>query len=462
MEQEINNTTPLAFCVTELNASRKLLLNIAEQLPTLKKQFEKHRSTEKEHDALLSLSNVARKAWDETLYVIPRLVEYGDTTLAQTAKKLYAALKRFNYLKCTDYTGICAAIKQFSDSLPGDDQNINLGRLAHLANRAKLGYYPTDLYHVERIKDSILFPEESVHLIDPCCGEGLALEAFSKGGNAFTYGVELDEVRGEEATRHINRVAFGSYFHSRISLGAFQGLWLNPPYLSVPSASGSRRLEKAFLADSVRLLQNSGVMVYIVPYYRLTLDVCKVLCENFCDLRVHRFVGKPFERFHQIAVIGIKTEKRDANETAKRLFDYMLDIEKVPDINELPNGIYEIPKPVKKPELFKGAVFNILELEDQLKASKSIEKIFENRTLDKKDRRPLLPLTLSQIGLIGASGMMNGLVECETPHIIKGRIVKEKHSDSAENDKRKTEVRETTTNKLIFNVLTTGGMKSLG
>ena len=113
-------------------------------------------------------------------------------------------------------------------------------------NRARMGYFPTDLSHVQMLKDAIVFPGEPVNLIDPCCGEELALQAFSKGVQARTYGIEIDEVRGEEAQRRLQRVGFGSFFHSRISLNAFQGLWLNPPYLSVPSENGSRRLEKSF------------------------------------------------------------------------------------------------------------------------------------------------------------------------------------------------------------------------
>ena len=58
---------------------------------------------------------------------------------------------------------------------------------------------------------------------------------------------------------------------------------------------------------------------------------------------------------------------------------------------------------------------------------------------------------------------MNGLIECEVPHIIKGRIVKEKKTKiGIEDEKGKTAVREITSNRLIFNVLTPTVLKSLG
>jgi hypothetical protein len=74
----------------------------------------------------------------------------------------------------------------------------------------------------------------------------------------------------------------------------------------------------------------------------------------------------------------------------------------------------------------------------------------------------LLPLKVGQIGLIGGSGLMNGLVECETPHIIKGRVIKQKQKEITEHKRSGTEeIREVTSNRMIFNVLTPFGFKTL-
>ena len=86
--------------------------------------------------------------------------------------------------------------------------------------------------------------------------------------------------------------------------------------------------------------------------------------------------------------------------------------------------------------------------------------------LDSGVKHPLLPLSISQIGLIGGSGMINGLIECDTPHIIKGRIVKVVRTESEEKFSARgnhmgSEIRETITNKMIFNVLTPNGFKAL-
>ena len=454
-----------AFCLKEIAESKTLILNLSAGFPKIRAAYEKYKGTglKREYDSLVDLRRAVKRLLEEFPALILRLNEYGDSELSKTAERLYGVLKKFNYIGTADYFKLCMALESFANGLPTADHNINTAKLAHLMNRARMGYFPTDLSHVKMLKDAIVFPGEPVNLIDPCCGEGIALQAFSKGIQARTYGIEIDEVRGEEAGRRLQRVGFGSFFHSRISLNAFQGLWLNPPYLSVPSENGTRRLEKSFLADSMRLLQVGGIMIYIIPYYRATPDVCRVLCENFTDLRVHKFIGKEFERFKQVAIIGRRIERREAEKMAKKLSEYMLDADKIPPITDLPKNCYEMPAATKKVELFKGAVFNVSELAEQLKKSPSTQRLFEDRTLDNRKLSPLLPLNLSQVGLVGASGMMNGLVECDTPHIIKGRIVKEKKTKiGVEDDKGKTAIREITSNRLIFNVLTPTGLKSLG
>ena len=199
---------------------------------------------------------------------------------------------------------------------PDDSLSAALG---HLANLAKIGYYPTDPAHVAYLSQALVFPENSkINLLDPCCGEGLALERIAQGQNCHTFGVELDDSRARQACEHLERVAMGSYFYSRISHNAFQLLYLNPPYLSTIGANGTRtREERRFLIETIPHLAEHGVLIYIIPYYRLTPDIARVLCDNFEKLSVYRFCGKEFTKFHQIAVLGCRIPRQDGS----RLFE---------------------------------------------------------------------------------------------------------------------------------------------
>lgn len=283
----------------------------------------------------------------------------------------------------------------------------------------------------------------------------------------MTYGVELDKHRAKEALTRLNRVSFGSYFRARISNEAFHLMLLNPPYLSVMTENGNNsRSEKRFLIDSISHLLYGGLMIYIIPYYRLTPDICRVLCDNFEDLTVWKFMGDEFKKFKQIAIVGKRIKRRDGSALVAELAEFAVNPDKISALSELPKNRYVLPKIEKKVDLFKGAEFNVAELAEQLSKSNSFSRLFEKSKLDSDVKRPLLPLNIGQVGLIGGSGLINGLVECDTPHIIKGRIVKENTITKEDNMNNKGEtigetIYETRSNKMIFNLLTPQGFLSL-
>ncbi len=46
------------------------------------------------------------------------------------------------------------------------------------------------------------------------------------------------------------------------------------------------------LIESIPLLMMGGLLIYIVPYYRLTADLCSIICDNFEQVRIHRFLDR--------------------------------------------------------------------------------------------------------------------------------------------------------------------------
>ena len=132
--------------------------------------------------------------------------------------------------------------------------------------------------------------------------------------------------------------------------------------------------------------------------------------------------------------------------------------ERIPMIDTLGTEIYSVPEVEKNVEVFKGANFNLGELQRQLAKSKSINMFFEKSKIDAIEKRPLLPLNIGQVGLIGGSGLINGYVDCDTPHVIKGRVIKE--VKRRENEEEGT-LTETRVNRMLFNILTPEGVKHL-
>lgn len=374
---------------------------------------------------------------------------------AEFAAKLYPAVRKFN-LMTPDYTQLMAAVRHMRGLIP--EQTTDASKVGRLMNNIRLGYYPTDLEHIKLIKAGLTFPKEKINMLDPCCGCGLALNMLAMQENAVTYGIELDRSRAEEAETRLDRVGFGSYFYSHISSEAFHVLFLNPPYLSVINENGRARHEKRFLVESIHQLMTDGVMIYVIPYYRLTGDICRIICDNFENISVFRFMDKEFSKFKQIVIIGVKKTKADGSEQAQILLQYAMLPEKIPFISELKPLTYRIPDREKKVEVFKGTEFNVGELKRQLAGSKSIDMLFKQSRIDAVEKRPLLPLSVGQVGLIGGSGLINGYMDCDHPHVIKGRVVKntKKWFDHENNTLTETKV-----NKMIFNILTADGVKRL-
>lgn len=139
------------------------------------------------------------------------LLEIGQEELASASQKLVCSVRHFPIM-APDYTPMLTSVLKFADLLPIKDDSLSAA-LGHLANLAKIGYYPTDPAHVAYLSQALVFPENSkINLLDPCCGEGLALERIAQGRNCHTFGVELDDSRARQACEHLERVAMGSYF----------------------------------------------------------------------------------------------------------------------------------------------------------------------------------------------------------------------------------------------------------
>ena len=343
-----------------------------------------------------------------------------------------------------------------------ENRTVDAAVVGRQMNSIRLGYYPTDPAHVAYLKRALRFPAgKTVNLLDPCCGEGNALRQLRDGQNAVAYGAELDDSRAEAALEQLDHVAMGSYYYARISRSAFHLLFLNPPYLQL---YGGARSEKRFLGESYDHLMMGGVLIYIIPYYRLTEDVCRFLAAHFDQIMAYRFCEEEFRKFRQIAVLGVRKPRAEDPRMARLLELASLTPDKLPTLDQIPPDSYPLPDAEKTVSLFQGARVNVRELAEQMRRMGSM--LPKQSKLDGQEKRPPLPLTIGQIGLVGGAGLINGLIECDTPHVIKGRVIKStqrRTGDSFDNEdgSTTTEIIETTSNKMVFNLLTPEGVKLL-
>lgn len=494
LHQQVSDETPIQvpFAIAKLEEATRIIRQSTNELPAMRRRLEKNKQTKfKARDIYRDIQNQHQRLLGAFVTAALSLLEAEQDELAAYTMNLRQSIESFN-LMTPDYSKLYEALNGFLSRLPivdpleasntleavtdsgnTESSTTNSHIIGRLMNHVRMGYYPTCKDNLAHIVRGLDFSEGiSLNLLDPCCGCGIALRSLADGisGHGIdskTYGIELDTYRAEEALTRLDRVGFGSYFHSRISNEAFHAMLLNPPYMSVITQGGSKnRSEKSFLIDSIINLMMGGLLIYIIPYYRLTADIARILCDNFSDITVWKFSDREFKKFKQIAILGTRHKRIDSSNIARDLTALVLDPDALPQLTDLPTGCYQLPNIPKEVSSFKGAMFNEAELANQLSSSKSFSRLFQRSKLDNVGKRPLLPLNLSQIGLVGGSGLINGLVECDTPHIIKGRIVKEKriHTEDNENtrgDLMSTTLTEVVSNKLVFNLLTPNGFISL-
>jgi tRNA1(Val) A37 N6-methylase TrmN6 len=297
-----------------------------------------------------------------------------------------------------------------------------------LEGRIKMGYYPTPDSVVERIRSFIKFPEENVSILDPCCGEGLALKNLAQDTKATTYGIELDDHRAGQARDNLDHVLKGSYEDARISSNAFSCLFLNPPYdWDTPphtEKDGNARKEKTFLRGTVKYLKPEGALIYIIPQNRLTSDIAKMLSYRFEDHNVFRFPDDEYVKYKQIVLFGVKKQKNSLNEND---FNQLRNVP-FKTFDEIPYSetpLYELP-PSNDVRMFRSTVIDEKELEREVGRSVLWQKLNgHNSNGNGKTGRPPLPLHTGHLGLLLANGYLDGIVgQGEDRHIVRGKVEK--------------------------------------
>lgn len=196
-----------------------------------------------------------------------------------------------------------------------------------------MGYYPTPERTEAILAEQInaAYKTGLIRMIDPCAGTGKALAQLAaslrnQGATAQTYGVEAQAGRAAEAAQVLDQVLPVDMFCTGISHGAFQVALVNPPYdfdaSQVDQKHRTERLEYTFLQHSIPLLATDGLLIYIVPVYALDYDVCRLLTDNFSNVRCYTLPPEEYKRFRQVVVFGRKRSKSVGDyEAARRLQD---------------------------------------------------------------------------------------------------------------------------------------------
>ena len=327
-------------------------------------------------------------------------------------------------------------------------------------NFIKNGYFPTDEVTIGRILNAIDIGGPKLRILDPCCGEGVALAEIKhhlveSGAVVEALGIEYDADRAWHSKQILDRVAHSDMNDVNLTLRSCSLLFLNPPYgnaVTDKAQTGeqdkSDRLEKIFYRRTVNWLQFGGVMVLIVPYYVLDAEFSQMIARHFD--RVQVFMA-PEQKFKQAVIFGVKRRAdRIDLDVAKRL-------EAVSDKNlppELPeNWIldqYQVPAVTDDANfVFTSVRIDAPQLADELTKHQhallwpQFGTYFH--TIVEKHRRPLRDMSKWHLALALAAGQISGVVESAGGRrlLIKGDTFKAKDKAVEMVEKENGEIAET-------------------
>jgi tRNA1(Val) A37 N6-methylase TrmN6 len=316
-------------------------------------------------------------------------------------------------------------------------------RIAH--NFIKNGYYPTDEVTLARILTAIDTTSSCVRILDPCCGEGVALAEVKNylvsecaAESVEALGVEFDEERAWHAKTLLDRVQHADVHDVVVSARSIGLLFLNPPYGaavadSAGTGDGKRadRLEKMFLRRALGTLQFGGVLVLIVPYTTLDEEMANLLVRNFDHVSAWM---APEQQFKQAVLFGVK--RRAARPNDKRLAELV-----AIGRGELPPELPELwcGEPYLVPAATDEATFGFAAIRLNGKELATEVARFLPATLwpqfhavlgqvREVDRPPLKQLSQWHLALALAAGQIGGFVDGRDGQtlLIKGDTFKDK------------------------------------
>ncbi len=285
-----------------------------------------------------------------------------------------------------------------------------------LAAQIKGGYYPAPPDAVAHAATFLRPPNGGRFcFLDPCCGEGAALQQIAEILNAAAdnvYGIELDPERvatTQSLLPDSHILGPASALGVACTRKSFSLAWVNPPFDD--QISGGDRVELEFLRQMIDWIVPGGVICFVIPEST----------SNHWSFR-QLFI----QWFEEISIEPFPEHCRPYNEVI--VFGRRLDRPRSPwSLNwnhELqPPHVYDIPTG-RKPTRFIKVELTEAELRDALRVS-PLQRHLQPHA-DSLLVEPPLSLGKGHIALLLASGHLDGIVqpEGEPPHVVRGTAKK--------------------------------------
>ena len=239
--------------------------------------------------------------------------------------------------------------------------------------------------------------------------------------------IEFDESIYEKLIRENNNVINDDSIktNTRISNSTFDIMNIQPKISTVNKLRNDLyslpAKEIVALRDNYKYLRPNGVMIYTIPFTRMTYEVMLFLSKNFINISIIKSTQK--DQLDNVTIIGQKQTVREYEEEYSRLKHI-----KYEDLEDTTDTIYYLPTEELTVDLFRGGYISPAEMQNII-STDGLYNEFYKQVDDHKiltDTQPLLPFNIGQVGLVLTSGRLDGVIEepGDRYHIIKGRTIK--------------------------------------
>lgn len=268
-------------------------------------------------------------------------------------------------------------------------------------------------------------------LLDINCGHGQniqSIKAECSNENVLAYGIHPGQIDNnselEDLGRATERFIYGVEHSAKyISNKAFDMVLVSPHLTFSADENGLITFDEEFtLKNNIKYLREDGVFMFIIPRFRISTGIARILSRELSDINVYLASGS------QIVVItGIRKDD----------FNYGVDPEEYSRLREISicdGGVYSknkyaLPESMIEIATFRGGKINKYEMDVVFNNSSAFDAMLKDMSPSKDEfegRHSILPFTVGQLGLVLTSGCMDGLIRDENggSHLIKGRIIK--------------------------------------
>lgn len=316
--------------------------------------------------------------------------------------------------------------------------------------KLRMGYVPLPEAEARRMRRHLIYPASFAGL-DPCAGEGRALELITENANGHRYGIELDAHRAAQARERIGQVIYGDCFDVECRAESFSLLYLNPPYdMASNEDEPSERLEALFLQHTYRWLKPDGVLILVIPVAQLAICGNR-LAVQFKDNEVYRLGDPECVRYKQVVVFGVRRTRRERErlaewEISRARIEYgrkAREYDSLPVLSDEPGHVYAVPEAGPVEMIHRGLPLDLIE--DALPKSAAYRQarriLFAPEV--REVGRPLTPLHQGHVALLATCGRLDGIVgDGDLRHVAHWQGVKTTLRVEEESDDGVTTIRE--------------------